>query len=108
MANQITSQREENYEDPDKFRPERWVTGSAREYNEFSCLPFGYGTRSCLGKNMAETEMMLLTAKVLELLILFLYLIIWFYCFQLVRQFRIDRIRLRGHQEQFHDGERAQ
>ncbi|KZC06049.1 putative cytochrome P450 12a5, mitochondrial [Dufourea novaeangliae] len=71
MANQISSQREENYEDPQKFRPERWLTSSSEGNAEFSCLPFGYGTRSCLGKNMAETTMMLLTAK-------------------LVRQFRIE------------------
>ncbi|XP_053997434.1 probable cytochrome P450 12a5, mitochondrial [Hylaeus anthracinus] len=71
MANQITSQREENYEDPEKFRPERWLTSFSEGNTDFSCLPFGYGARSCLGKNMAETTMMLLTAK-------------------LVRQFRIE------------------
>ncbi|XP_043251706.1 probable cytochrome P450 12a5, mitochondrial [Colletes gigas] len=71
MANQITSQREENYEDPEKFRPERWLTNYSDGKTDFSCLPFGYGVRSCLGKNMAETTMMLLTAK-------------------LVRQFRIE------------------
>ncbi|XP_017890644.1 probable cytochrome P450 12a5, mitochondrial [Ceratina calcarata] len=71
MANQITSQREENFEDPTKFRPERWLVSGAKEDVEFSYLPFGYGARSCLGKRMAETEMMLLTAK-------------------LIRQFRIE------------------
>ncbi|XP_076683489.1 putative cytochrome P450 12a5, mitochondrial isoform X2 [Andrena cerasifolii] len=66
MANQITSQREENYEDPDKFRPERWLTSSSKENTDFSSLPFGYGARSCLGKNMAEANMMLLTAKLVR------------------------------------------
>nr|XP_034192784.1 probable cytochrome P450 12a5, mitochondrial isoform X1 [Osmia lignaria] len=70
MANQITSQREENFEDPEKFRPERWLN-SKKEDTDFSYLPFGYGARSCLGKNMAEAKMMLLTAK-------------------LIRQFRIE------------------
>ncbi|OAD53565.1 putative cytochrome P450 12a5, mitochondrial [Eufriesea mexicana] len=71
MANQITSQREENFEDPMKFRPERWLSNCAKENIDFSYLPFGYGARSCLGKHMAETKMMLLTAK-------------------LIRQFRIE------------------
>lgn len=67
MANQITSQREEHFEDPEKYRPERWLNQDKDEYNryqKYSCLPFGHGVRSCLGKDMAETQMMLLTAKV--------------------------------------------
>lgn len=64
MANQITSQREENFEDPFKFWPERWLSNSSKEDVHFSYLPFGHGIRSCLGKNMAEAKMMLLTAKV--------------------------------------------
>lgn len=65
MANQITSQREEHFEDPEKYQPERWLNQDEyNDYQEYSCLPFGYGVRSCLGRNMAETQMMLLTAKV--------------------------------------------
>lgn len=66
MANQITSQREEHFEDPEKYQPERWLNRDeyVYDYQEYSCLPFGYGVRSCLGRNMAETQMMLLTAKV--------------------------------------------
>lgn len=67
MANQITSQREEHFEDPEKYQPERWLNQDEHahnDYQEYSCLPFGYGIRSCLGRNMAETQMMLLTAKV--------------------------------------------
>ncbi|KAK1123108.1 hypothetical protein K0M31_008741 [Melipona bicolor] len=66
MANQITSQREENFEDPLKFRPERWLSSSVKGETDFSYLPFGHGVRSCLGKNMAETEMMLVTAKLIR------------------------------------------
>lgn len=66
MANQITSQREEHFEDPEKYQPERWLNRDEYAYDcqKYSCLPFGYGVRSCLGRNMAETQMMLLTAKV--------------------------------------------
>ncbi|XP_011707041.1 PREDICTED: cytochrome P450 302a1, mitochondrial-like isoform X2 [Wasmannia auropunctata] len=69
MANQITSQREEHFEDPEKYQPERWLNHdeyARNDYQEYSCLPFGYGIRSCLGKNMAETQMMLLTAKLIQ------------------------------------------
>ncbi|XP_018309022.1 probable cytochrome P450 12a5, mitochondrial isoform X2 [Mycetomoellerius zeteki] len=69
MANQITSQREEHFEDPEKYQPERWLNQDEHahnDYQEYSCLPFGYGIRSCLGRNMAETQMMLLTAKLVQ------------------------------------------
>ncbi|XP_018357347.1 PREDICTED: probable cytochrome P450 12a5, mitochondrial isoform X2 [Trachymyrmex cornetzi] len=69
MANQITSQREEHFEDPKKYQPERWLNQDEHahnDYQEYSCLPFGYGIRSCLGRKMAETQMMLLTAKVVQ------------------------------------------
>lgn len=68
MANQITSQREEHFEDPGKYLPERWLKQNdhahGNSYQEYSCLPFGHGVRACLGKDMAEMQMMLLTAKV--------------------------------------------
>ncbi|KAK2585165.1 hypothetical protein KPH14_008667 [Odynerus spinipes] len=67
MASQITSQREENFEDPEKFRPERWLTNHADDdYQECSYLPFGHGVRSCLGRHMAELEMALVTAKLIR------------------------------------------
>ncbi|XP_071571496.1 probable cytochrome P450 12a5, mitochondrial isoform X1 [Temnothorax nylanderi] len=69
MASQITSQREEHFEDPEKYQPERWLNRDEYAYNdyqEYSCLPFGYGVRSCLGRNMAEIQMMLLTAKLVQ------------------------------------------
>lgn len=67
MANAITSRREELFEDPEKYRPERWLNQDDQHaHQEYSCLPFGHGIRSCLGKNLAEMQMMLLTAKVNE------------------------------------------
>ncbi|XP_043675939.1 probable cytochrome P450 301a1, mitochondrial isoform X1 [Vespula pensylvanica] len=67
MASQITSQREENFEDPEKFRPERWLTNRVDDdFQEYSYLPFGHGARSCLGRHMAEIKMALLTAKLVR------------------------------------------
>ncbi|EFN81219.1 Probable cytochrome P450 49a1 [Harpegnathos saltator] len=69
MANQITSQREQLFEDSEKYRPERWLNQDEHAYNfyqAYSCLPFGYGARSCLGRNMAETQMMLLITRLVR------------------------------------------
>lgn len=64
MANQISSQREENFEDPEKFKPERWLNPSEECSPKNSYLPFGKGLKSCIGESMAKLEMMLLTTKV--------------------------------------------
>ncbi|XP_043288491.1 probable cytochrome P450 12a5, mitochondrial [Venturia canescens] len=68
MANEISSQREENFEDPAKFWPERWLSEESNEnsWQKFSCLPFGHGLRSCLGKNLAERKIMMLTSKLVR------------------------------------------
>ncbi|OAA63354.1 Cytochrome P450 [Niveomyces insectorum RCEF 264] len=46
--------------DADAFRPERWETLTARQKNAF--IPFSYGPRSCVGRNVAEMEMKLILA----------------------------------------------
>ncbi|XP_026825706.1 probable cytochrome P450 12a5, mitochondrial [Ooceraea biroi] len=66
MANEIMSQREELFEDPEKYRPERWLNQNEHVHQEYSYLPFGGGVRSCLGKDLAEIQMMLLTAKLVR------------------------------------------
>ncbi len=39
------------FPDPYSFKPERWDRGNEQLPNSFSSLPFGYGRRSCVGKN---------------------------------------------------------
>ena len=40
----------ENYEDPEKFHPERFDNGSIKDYKDKTLfLPFGDGPRICLG-----------------------------------------------------------
>ncbi|XP_008208149.1 probable cytochrome P450 12a5, mitochondrial isoform X1 [Nasonia vitripennis] len=65
MANQITFMREENFEDPEKFKPERWLKNDD-SFSVYSYLPFGKGLRSCMGENIAKLEIMLLTAKIIR------------------------------------------
>ena len=39
------------FPEPDRFRPERWIPARA---NETTYLPFGGGTRRCLGEHLAR------------------------------------------------------
>ncbi|KAF2280273.1 cytochrome P450 [Westerdykella ornata] len=55
-----------NFRDPLAFVPERWL-GDERYANDRKAVfqPFQYGTRDCLGRNMAYHEMRLIISKVL-------------------------------------------
>jgi benzoate 4-monooxygenase len=46
--------------DADEFRPERWESLTPRQKNAF--IPFSYGPRACVGRNVAEMEMKLIVA----------------------------------------------
>jgi cytochrome P450 len=54
--------RPELYPEPEQFRPERFLE---REYSPFEYLPFGGGSRRCLGAAFAVYEMKLVLATVL-------------------------------------------
>ncbi|XP_041354653.1 1,25-dihydroxyvitamin D(3) 24-hydroxylase, mitochondrial-like [Gigantopelta aegis] len=54
------------YDDPESFRPERWLRGNLKEQdnmNRFAFLPFGHGLRMCIGRRVAELEMQVLIAQ---------------------------------------------
>ena len=53
-----------SYPQPEDFRPERFVNGDGPEAE--SWLPFGGGTRRCLGASFAAFEMRIVIARVLE------------------------------------------
>ena len=50
------------------FLPDRWLRDEKRRRNihPFICLPFGYGTRMCIGKAFAEAEMRILLTRILR------------------------------------------
>ncbi|KAB2573234.1 Cytochrome P450 monooxygenase gsfF [Lasiodiplodia theobromae] len=58
-------------EDADAWRPERWIAGEGsteqrvREMNKFDTT-FGYGSRTCVGKNLALVEIHKFTAQLLH------------------------------------------
>jgi benzoate 4-monooxygenase len=47
-------------QDADEFRPERWESVTPRQKNAF--IPFSYGPRACVGRNVAEMEMKMIAA----------------------------------------------
>ncbi|KAM0705779.1 hypothetical protein Q7P35_007139 [Cladosporium inversicolor] len=48
--------------DADEFRPERWDKVTERQRSAF--IPFSYGPRSCVGRNVAEMELALIVSTV--------------------------------------------
>ncbi|PFH60237.1 hypothetical protein XA68_11264 [Ophiocordyceps unilateralis] len=47
-------------DDVDEFKPERWESATPRQKKAF--IPFSYGPRACVGRNLAEMELRLITA----------------------------------------------
>ena len=54
---------------PGKFMPERWMRGSdgsETKVHPFLILPFGHGSRMCVGKRFAEQEVSVFLAKMVQ------------------------------------------
>lgn len=67
------SLEEMNFKQSDKFIPERWLKDNtdpecphAKDAHPFAHLPFGYGSRMCIGRRFAELEIQVLTARLLR------------------------------------------
>lgn len=53
------------FPDPDLWKPERWL--DATEEMHLNLIPFGYGSRSCPGSNLAMTELKYMLGTILRL-----------------------------------------
>lgn len=51
--------------DASEFIPERWVRLTARQKAAF--IPFSHGPRACVGRNVAEMELLVIAATVFRL-----------------------------------------
>lgn len=65
----FTSSRNGKYfNNPNEFKPDRWNRQNNNKYDgvtePFATLPYGFGTRSCIGQKMAQTQMCLIIAEV--------------------------------------------
>ena len=59
----LTHHREDLYPDPDQFRPERFLD---RQFSPFEYLPFGGGSRRCIGMAFALFEMKVVLSRILS------------------------------------------
>lgn len=68
ILHQLMCRREEYFPQAEQFLPERWIKGHALESqtHPYVMLPFGFGTRMCIGRRIAELEMWQLTAKLMQ------------------------------------------
>ncbi|KAJ8303574.1 hypothetical protein KUTeg_019970 [Tegillarca granosa] len=66
FCNNTICQDEKYFRNPEQFIPERWLRsgGERGSIHPFSCLPFGQGTRSCIGQRFSELETYILITKV--------------------------------------------
>ncbi|PRW63505.1 cytochrome P450 [Actinopolyspora mortivallis] len=51
---------------PDDFYPERFSSQDARDTDSGAYMPFGFGPRACLGKNMAFQQLKIITSLVVQ------------------------------------------
>jgi cytochrome P450 len=54
------------FEEPDRFRPERWLDGGQDRLGRLAYFPFGGGHRICIGMQFALTEAVLVVAAVAQ------------------------------------------
>jgi len=59
----ITHHLPELYEEPERFRPERWFS---IDPNQYEYLPFSAGPRWCIGKNLAMAMMKVVLAQLVQ------------------------------------------
>ncbi len=52
------------FDNPTKFRPERWAEGEAEKRPKFSYFPFSAGLRNCIGEQFAWQEAILIMATI--------------------------------------------
>ncbi len=54
------------WEEPDRFRPERFLPGARRSIDKFAYLPFGAGPRVCIGASFALQEAVSVLATIVR------------------------------------------
>lgn len=54
------------YEEPELFRPERWLDDRSKSLPRFAYFPFGGGPRICIGASFAMTEAVLVLATIAQ------------------------------------------
>lgn len=73
MRHSTTSVKENQFPNPEKFMPERWLSADksqgcplAKNAHAFAHMPFGFGPRMCVGRRFADLEVEILITKLLR------------------------------------------
>ena len=53
-------------DDVDEYRPDRWAEDKITEQQKAAFVPFSYGPRACVGRNVAEMELALIVSTVFK------------------------------------------
>ncbi len=64
MAQTVLHRDPRWWDEPEKFRPERWLDGSTKDLPKFAYFPFGGGPRICIGNTFAMMETIIVLAEV--------------------------------------------
>lgn len=54
------------FPEPEVFRPERWLEESIKQVPKLAYIPFGGGSRVCIGEGFAKMELVLVLATLLQ------------------------------------------
>ncbi|KAL9965305.1 hypothetical protein ACROYT_G029084 [Oculina patagonica] len=65
-SNYLSGRLEELFKFPLEFKPERWLNDDLGKIHPFASLPFGVGTRMCIGRRIAEAEIYLVATKLVQ------------------------------------------
>jgi cytochrome P450 len=55
-----------HYDNPEEFRPERWLGEEKAKLNKHAYIPFGGGMRRCIGEAFAMMEGVLVLATIAQ------------------------------------------
>jgi cytochrome P450 len=66
MSPYVMHRNPEYYIDPETFNPERWTPEFKAQLPKFAYLPFGGGSRQCIGESFATMEAMIIIAIIAQ------------------------------------------
>ncbi|XP_048455144.1 cytochrome P450 isoform X2 [Rhincodon typus] len=69
LCHYAISQEDSEFSQSRSFQPSRWLREKGEEtkkHHPFASIPFGFGTRTCLGKRVAELEMFSVISRLIK------------------------------------------
>ncbi|KAI1872361.1 uncharacterized protein JN550_004080 [Neoarthrinium moseri] len=66
MTLHLLHQNEEEYPEPERFNPDRWMDPSPWQLGNKTFVPFGKGKRNCIGMYLAWAEIYLLLGSIVQ------------------------------------------